>query len=145
MNNINDLGAKYLASALATEVQPLTELHICECQISELGGMSIVQSLTYDQGLRSLKIDNNPLTLEVAKILHNVMKTNFNIKYLSTQNCSFPEKMISFFNSIAFHNRHNKRSDFIYENFESLFDELEETNTSLEELTVQSENMEEVY
>lgn len=130
MNCIADTGAKYLASALASGSQPFTELRIRTCDISEIGGMNIVESLAYDQGLRALEIDNNPLKLRVGVALHAALKTNLNIKYLSTQNCEFPASMAQFFNIVAYYNRRNKRDKLNYVNIESLYDQLIEKSDS---------------
>ncbi|XP_022173698.1 uncharacterized protein LOC111036106 [Myzus persicae] len=144
MNNINDIGAKYLASALASGVQPLTKLRIRNCTITEIGGLNIAQSLAYDCGLRALEIDNNPLTSEVAIALHTTLKTNLNIEYISIQNCNFPQSITNFLSRVAFYNRHGKRSELIYTDFEYLcYDEdVEEENYSLKEGTMESETME---
>lgn len=130
MNNITDTGARYLASALASGCQPFTKLRIRTCNISEVGGINIVESLAYDQGLRALELDNNPLTLKVGIALHAALKTNLNIEYLSTQNCEFPASMAQFFNTVAYYNRHNKRIMLNYVNIEDLYDEIEEVNIS---------------
>jgi Ran GTPase-activating protein (RanGAP) involved in mRNA processing and transport len=132
MNNITDIGARYLASALASGTQPFTKLRIGTCNISEVGGVNIVESLAYDQGLRALEMNNNPLTLKVGIALHAALKTNFNIEYLSTQNCEFPARMAQFFNTIAYYNRNNKRTKLKYLNIEDLYDEIEEENVSSE-------------
>lgn len=145
MNNISDIGAKYLASALASGVQPLTKLRIRNCNITEIGGLNIAQSLAYDRGLRALEIDNNPLTLEVANALHTTLKTNLNIMYISIQNCNFPQSITNFLSRVAFYNRHGKRSELIYVDFEYLCyddDEVEQENILLEEGTMESETME---
>jgi len=144
MNNISDIGAKYLASALASGVQPLTKLRVRNCNITEIGGLNIAQSLAYDRGLRALEIDNNPLTLEVAIELHTTMKTNLNITYISIQNCNFPQSITNFLSRVAFYNRHGKRSELIYADLEYLCydDEVEQENISLEEGTMESETME---
>ncbi|XP_015371489.1 PREDICTED: uncharacterized protein LOC107167101 [Diuraphis noxia] len=144
MNNISDIGAKYLASALASGVQPLTKLRIRNCNITKIGGLNIAQSLAYDCGLRVLEIDNNPLTLEVAIELHTLLKTNLSITHFSIQNCDFPQSITKFLNSVAFYNRHGKRSEFIYVDIEYLcYDEdVEGENILLEEDTMDSETIE---
>ncbi|XP_060875831.1 dynein regulatory complex subunit 5-like [Metopolophium dirhodum] len=144
MNNISDIGAKYLASALASGVQPLTKLRVRNCNITEIGGINIAQSLAYDRGLRALEIDNNPLTLEVAIALHTTLKTNLNIAYISIQNCNFPQSITNFLSRVAFYNRHGKRSELIYVDLEYLCydDDVEQENISLEEGTMESETME---
>jgi len=144
MNNISDIGAKYLASTLASGVQPLTKLRIRNCNITEIGGLNITQSLEYDCGLRALEIDNNPLTLEVAIALHTTLKTNLNIAYISIQNCNLPQSITNFLNRVAFYNRYGKCSELIYVDFEYLcYDEdVEEENISLDEGTMESETME---
>lgn len=121
MNRINDIGAKYLASTLTSGLQPFTKLQIRYCNISEIGGMDIVQSLAYDRGLLALEIDNNELSLKVAIALHEIMKTNTNITRLSTLNCSFPENISNFFRNVAFHNRYNKHSQLTYTNIDDLY------------------------
>lgn len=126
MNNIGDMGAKYLASALASKVQPFTKLSIRSCNITEIGGLKIVQSLTYDRGLHTLEMDNNPLSLEVVIALHKMLETNFIISQLSTHNCNFPVKMSNFLRRVVFYNRYKKRSKFIYENIDDLYDSKEE-------------------
>lgn len=123
MNNIGDVGAKYLAVALASAVRPFTNLRLRNCNITEIGAMNIVQSLGHDRGLRAMEIDNNPLTLDVAIALHAMLKTNFNIEYLSTRNCDFPEKMSDFFNTVAYYNRCGKRSEFEYADITDLYDD----------------------
>lgn len=144
MNNISDIGAKYLASALASGVQPLTKLRIRNCNITKIGGLNIAQSLAYDCGLRVLEIDNNPLTLEVAIALHTTLKTNLNITHISIQNCNFPQSITKFLNNVAFYNRHGKRSEFIYVDIEYLFndEDVEEENILLEDETMESEIIE---
>lgn len=136
MNNISDIGAKYLASALASGFEPFSKLHLRNCKITNDGGMNIVRSLEYDRGLRGLELDNNPLTTEVAIALHATMRTNLNIEYLSTQNCNFPEHLTNFLRSVAFYNRHDKRPEFKYVGIEDLLDEVEE-----EELFQDEESM----
>lgn len=133
MNNIGDIGAKYLASALASGVQPFTKIRIRNCNITEIGGINLVKSLTYDRGLSSLELDNNPLTLEVAISLHTVLKTNFNITYVSTWNCNFPTKLANFLRNVTFHNRHDTRSKFDYVGIDDLCDDVEEENVFHEE------------
>lgn len=123
LNNINDTGANYLAHALASGVQPFTKLKIRNCDITDNGGMSIVKSLAHDRGLCTLEIDNNSLNMEVATALHTIMKTNYNITDLSTQNCNFSYKMVDFLRSVAFHNRHKNRSKLKYVEVNMLFDE----------------------
>jgi len=118
------MGAKYLASALASGVQPFTKLWIRHCNITKIGGLSIAQSLAYDRGLFTLEIDENPLNMEVAIALHTVMKTNQNITYLSIQNCNVSNKMTNFLTSVAFCNRHRKCSNFDYVNVADLYDEI---------------------
>ncbi|XP_060835278.1 uncharacterized protein LOC132918176 [Rhopalosiphum padi] len=142
MNNISDIGAKYLASALASGVQPFTKLRVRNCNITEIGGLNIAQSLAYDRGLRALEIDNNPLTLQVAIALHTSLKTNFNIVYISIQNCNFSQNITNFLSRVAFYNKHKKRSEFIYLDFEYLYDEIKEENISFEEEMMESEIME---
>lgn len=144
MNNISDIGAKYLASVLASGVQPLTKLRIRNCNITKTGGLNIAQSLAYDCGLRVLEIDNNPLTLDVAIALHTTLKTNLNVTYISIQNCNFPQNITKFLNSVAFYNRHGKRSELIYVDIEYLcYDEdLEEENILQEEEIMDSETIE---
>lgn len=144
MNNISDIGAKYLASALASGVQPLTKLRVRNCNITEIGGLNIAQSLAYDRGLRALEIDNNPLTLEVAIALHTTLKTNLNIEYISIQNCNFSQSITNFLSRVAFYNRHGKRSELIYVDIEYLSDDedVEQENISLEEGTMETETME---
>lgn len=143
MNRINDIGAKYIASALASGVQPFTKLRIRNCNISEIGGMNIIQSLAYDRGLRTLEIDNNKLSLDVADELHKTMKMNSNITYLSTQNCDFPEKITNFLRNVAFHNRYDKRSDLTYVDIEDLYDKDNKENVSQEEAIIESKSDEE--
>lgn len=138
MNNINDIGAKYLASALGSGTGPFTKLWVRNCNISEIGGVNIVQSLAYDRGLRDLALDNNPLTSEVAILLHTVMRTNQNITYLSVHNCNFSNNMTNFLGSVATYNKYDKRSKFNYADFEDLYDELEKENVS-EELKIEEE------
>ncbi|XP_025208048.1 uncharacterized protein LOC112603603 [Melanaphis sacchari] len=142
MNNIKDIGAKYLASALASGVEPFTKLRVRNCNITEIGGLNIAQSLAYDRGLRALEIDNNPLTLEVAIALHTSLKTNWNIAYMSVQNCNFSQNITNFLSRVAFYNKHKKRSEFIYLDFEYLYDEMKEENISFEENMIESETME---
>lgn len=141
MNNISDMGARYLASCLASGVQPFTKLLVRNCSITEIGGVNIAQSLGIDRGLRALEIDNNPLTLEVAIALHTTLKTNFNIAYLSVQNCNFSQSITNFLSRVAFYNRYNKRSELVYVDFEDLYD-VEEENISLEDEMVESETVE---
>lgn len=143
MNNISDIGAKYLASALASGVQPFTKLRIRNCNITEIGGLNIAQSLAYDHGLRALEIDNNPLTLEVAIALHTSLKTNLNIEIISLQNCNFSQNITNFLSRVGFYNKHNKRSAFNYLDFEYLYDEIkEEDNISLEKEMMELEIIE---
>lgn len=126
MNSIGDIGAKYLASALASGFEPFSKLHLRNCKILNEGGINIVRSLAYDRGLRGLELDNNQFTVEVAIALHVTMRTNLNIEYLSIQNCNFPEKMTNFLRNVAFYNRHDKRTEFNYIEVEYLFDVVEE-------------------
>lgn len=126
MNNIGDMGAEYLASALASKLKPFTKLLIRSCNITKNGGLKIVQSLAYDRGLNTLEIDNNPLSLEVSIALHEMFKTNFIISHISTHNCNFPVKMSNFLRRVAFYNQYQKRSEFIYVNIEDLYDSEEE-------------------
>lgn len=143
MNRINDIGGKYLASALASGVQPFTKLRIRNCNISEIGGMNIVQSLQYDRGLRALEMDCNKLSLEVAVALHATMKTNFNIVNLSTHRCNFPETITNFLRNVGYHNRYGKRSELTYVDIDDLFNEVDAEIVSEEELTIKSETEEE--
>ncbi|VVC45608.1 Leucine-rich repeat,Leucine-rich repeat domain, L domain-like [Cinara cedri] len=135
MNNIGDVGAKYLAAVLASGVRPFTNLRVRNCNITEIGGINIVRSLEHDRGLRAMEIDNNPLTLDVAIAFHAMLKTNFNITYLSTQNCNFPETMSIFFNTVAYYNRFDKRSEFEYMDITDLYDDVED------EYILQEENV----
>lgn len=125
MSRINDIGASYLASTLASGLQPFTKLHIRFCNITEIGGMDIVQSLAYDRGLRALDLDNNKLSLKVAIALHETMKTNTNITHLSTLNCGFLENLSNFLRNVAFHNRYNKRSQLTYTDIDHFCRELD--------------------
>lgn len=95
-----------------------------------------------DRGLHALEIDNNPLTLQVAIALHTSLKTNFNIVYISIQNCNFSQNITNFLSRVAFYNKHKKRSEFIYLDFEYLYDEIKEENISFEEEMIESEIME---
>lgn len=140
MNNINDIGAKYLASALGSGAQPFTKLCIRNCNISQIGGINIVQSLLYDRGLCNLALDNNPLNLDVAILLHTMLKINQNITYISIHNCNFPNKMINFLGKVAVYNKYNKRSKLDYIDVEELYDELEKENIS-EELKLEEEEV----
>lgn len=144
MNDIGDAGAKYLAAALASGVQPFTTLRLRNCNITEIGGVNIVRSLEHDRGLRAMEIDNNPLTLDVAIALHAVLKNNFNIAYLSTQNCDFPEKMAVFFNAVAYYNRRDKRPEFDYADITDLYDNDDEGDYSLQEEGVCEEQKSEI-
>lgn len=144
MNNINDIGAKYLASALGSGIQPFTKLWVRNCKISEIGGINIVQSLLYDQGLQDLALDNNPLTSEVAILLHTVMRKNQNITYLSVHNCNFSNNMTNFLGSVATYNKYNKRSKLNYIEVEELYDKLEKEDIS-EELIIEEEEDAENY
>lgn len=140
MNRINDVGAKYLASSLASGLQPFTKLQIRFCNISEIGGMDIVQSLAYDRGLSALEIDNNKLSLNVAISLHESMKTNTNITHLSTLNCGFQENISNFLRNVAFHNRYNKRSQLTYTDINDLCNELVTENVTIEVSTEEDLN-----
>lgn len=143
MNDINDLGAKYLASALASGVQAFTKLRIRNCNVTEIGAMHIAKSLSYDRGLRTLEMDNNALNMEVAVELHATMKTNFNIAELSVLNCNFPEKITDFLRNVAFHNRHGKRSEFNYVDVEHLYDRANHDSVFEDGLSIESEFVEE--
>lgn len=134
MNNINDRGAKHLALALTSGIQPFTKLRIRNCNITEIGGLDIAKSLRRDQGLNTLDIDNNPLNMKVANELHAVLKTNFNIAHLSTENCNFSEKMTEFLRTVVYHNRHKKRFKLNYVDVENLDEETEYESVFEEEL-----------
>lgn len=129
-NNIGDMGASYLASGLASNKNPFTKLSVRSCNITKIGGLQIVQSLTYDRGLHTLEIDNNQLSLEVIIALHEMFKTNFIISQLSIHNCNFPEKISNFLRRVAFYNRYHKRSEFTYINIKDLYNNIEEKETS---------------
>lgn len=134
-----------------SEVQPFTKLKIRNCNITEIGGMVIAKSLAYDRGLCTLKIDNNPLNMEVAIALHTVMKTNFNITDLSTLNCNFSYKMTNFLRSVAYYNRYIKRSELNYIDLFELKDEAKDIIKDIkynsffeEELSIEPEFEEEI-
>lgn len=143
MNDVNDLGAKYLASALASGAQPFAKLRIRSCNITEIGAMHIVKSLAYDRGLSALELDNNRLNMEVAVELHAVMKTNSNIAELSVMNCNFSEKMTGFLRNVAFHNLHGKRSELDYVGADFLYDRVDDETGFEDELSIESEIVEE--
>ncbi|VVC25519.1 Hypothetical protein CINCED_3A025843 [Cinara cedri] len=59
-----------------------------------------------------MEIYSNPFALDVAIAFHEIMlKTNFNIAYLSIQNCNFPKTISIVFNTDAHYNRYDKRSE----------------------------------
>ncbi|XP_050424584.1 dynein regulatory complex subunit 5-like [Adelges cooleyi] len=142
MNNINDIGAHYLASAIASGMQPFSELRIRNCRITCVGGLSIVHSLEYDQGLQTFQIDNNLVGPEVAVELHKLFRNNTNIKYLSAHNCEFPLKLEKFLERVAFCNLREKRSTLTYLDLEDLITPDYEPIINSEELDKNNEEYE---
>jgi len=121
------MGGRYLASALASGVQPFTKIRVRNCNIAEIGGVNIAQSLAYDRGLSLLQLDNNPFTPNVAVSLYAAFKTNVTVGYISAHNCDFPPKMTNFLRNVAFHNRHGKRSRLDYAEIDDLYYDVDDT------------------
>ncbi|XP_050524932.1 uncharacterized protein LOC126896309 [Daktulosphaira vitifoliae] len=134
MNKICDLGAQYLASAIASGVQPFSALRISNCMITQNGGLKIIESIQYDQGLKILQLDNNFIGLKAGVELHKILIRNTNIEYLSTYNCGLTIKLQKFLAKVAFYNKYKKRSILDYTNIEELIKTETESKESVHQI-----------